>query len=145
MVTIVNIEAADMEQLAALGEELTGKKPHMPQLKIILDKICSDPNYILIGAKSERGQLLGSVMGILCLDIVGQCQPFMVLENLIVRRNSRRQGVAKQLVGYLEDYARDKNCYFIMLTSLAKRAEAHAFYESIGYAKGMVQGFKKYL
>lgn len=145
MATIANIEPADMEQLAALGEELTGTKPHMQQLKIILDKICRDPNYILIGAKNEQGQLLGSVMGILCLDIVGQCQPFMVLENLIVSRNNRRQGIAKQLVRYLEDCAREKNCYYIMLTSLAKRTEAHSFYESIGYAKGTVQGFKKYL
>ncbi|SMC82162.1 GNAT family N-acetyltransferase [Sporomusa malonica] len=146
MITIKNIELADLEQYAALCEELFESKTNTTRLKTILQKISANPDYILIGTiDAESQQLLGAVMGIVCMDTVGECRPFMVIENVVVSQKSRRLGIGKKLMSYIEDRARERNCYFTMFTSTAKRKEAHAFYESIGYPKGVVQGFKKYL
>lgn len=145
MISINNIELSDLKQYAALCEEPFGCKTNMVQLEKMVKKIASNPEYILVGAKDENEQLLGSVMGIICMDTVGECQPFMVLENMVVSEKSRRQGVGKKLVRYIEERARERNCYFVMFTSMAKRKEAHMFYESIGYPKNITQGFKKYL
>jgi predicted N-acetyltransferase YhbS len=145
IITIETIEISDLEQYAALCDELFGSKTNRTQLEKVAKKIASNPDYILVGAKDAKKQLLGSVMGITCIDTVGDCRPFMVLENLIVSEKSRRQGVGGKLVRYIEEKARDRNCYFVMFMSLAKRKEAHIFYESIGYSKNIAQGFKKYL
>jgi len=145
MISIESIQLADLQQYAVLCNMLFGSKTNLAQLEKIVKKIISNPDYILVGAKDENKQLLGAVTGITCMDTVGECQPFMVLENLIVSEKSRRQGVGKQLVNYIENNARDRNCYFVMLMSLVKRAEAHMFYEAIGYSRNIAQGYKKYL
>lgn len=145
MILIDSIQITDLQQYALLCNTLFGSQTNMAQLEKTVKKIVSNPDYILVGAKDENKQLLGAVTGIICLDTVGECQPFMVLENPIVSEKSRRTGVGKQLVSYLENKARERNCYFVMLMSLAKRKEAHMFYEAIGYSKDIAQGYKKYL
>lgn len=145
MLTISYLSSIDLEQLASLYEELTGTKTNMILMRKQFDKIIHNPDYILIGVKDEEGHLIGSVMGIICNDIVGECKPFMVLENVIVSGNCRRQGIGVKMVNYIENCAKERNCYYIMLVSLLKRKDAHSFYESLGYKLGVVQGFKKYL
>lgn len=115
MTSIKSIELSDLEQYASLCNELFGSNTNMTQFEIIVEKIITNPDYILAGAKNEKGQLLGSVMGITCMDTVGECRPFMVLENLIVSEKSRRQGLERKLVNYIEGIARERNCYHIML------------------------------
>lgn len=145
MVTIKNIELADCQEYAVLCEELSGLPTNMVKLEETIKKIIGNPDYLLVGAMDEDKKLLGSVMGITCLDAVGECQPFMVLENMVVSNQCRRQGIGKKLIDYIEACARERNCKFVMFTSLAKRKEAHKFYESLGYPLNITQGFKKYL
>ena len=145
MITTCAIEMADLVQYAALCDELFGEKTDMTALTEAVRKIRGNTDYLLIGAKDENGALLGAVMGIVCIDTVGRCRPFMVLENLIVSERYHRLGIGKRLVENLEKVARERNCYFIMLMSLMKRKEAHLFYEALGYSKDIAQGFKKYL
>lgn len=145
MITICAIQMTDLVQYAALCDELFGEKTNMTALTEAVRKIRSNTDYLLIGAKDENGALLGAVMGIVCIDTVGRCRPFMVLENLIVSERYHRLGIGKRLVENLEKTARERNCYFIMLMSLMKRKEAHLFYEALGYSKNIAQGFKKYL
>lgn len=145
MIKISSIHASDLEQLATLYEDLIGAQSNIVRMQDMFEKIKINPDYLLIGAKNESQQLVGSVMGIVCTDMVGDCRPFMVLENMIVRKNKRTKGIGKALVEHLEACARKRNCYYMMLVSLAKRKDAHSFYEKVGYPLGVVQGFKKYL
>lgn len=145
MLSIQDIKILDLEQYAGLAEELMGKQVNIIELKRSIEKIIANPDYLLIGIKDEAGRLLGSVMGIICIDTVGECLPFMVLENLIVKEGCRGQGIGKMLVNYVEAKAHEHKCSFIMLLSAAKRKEAHKFYESIGYSQDVSLGFKKYL
>ena len=39
--------------------------------------------------------MMGSVMGILCQDTIGECKTFVVLENLIVGSKYRRMGLER--------------------------------------------------
>ena len=41
------------------------------------------PDYVFLGAKTD-GRLVGSVLGIVCEELYGQCVPFMVVEDVIV-------------------------------------------------------------
>lgn len=56
------------------------------------------------------------------------------ITSLIVRRCSRGRGVGRQLVLAAETTAREHGCARVAVTSAERRADAHAFYERIGYA-----------
>lgn len=145
MITIGKITYDDLDDLAILYEELSGTKTNLQKFNKNFDWINSNKDYLLIGAKDDNGNLVGSLLGIVCQDLVGECKPFLVIENVIVKSGCRKMGIGKELMNFIEEFARTRNCYFTMLVSAFSRKNAHKFYESIGYAKDVVRGFKKYL
>ncbi|MDU4961492.1 MAG: GNAT family N-acetyltransferase [Sporomusaceae bacterium] len=145
MLTIVPVQASDLDQLAVLSRELCGRTVNMARLRDAVEKMLANHDYILLGAKDAQQRLVGFVMAIICLDIVGDCRPFAVMENLIVAEKARGLGAGRMLVAAIEQQARDRDCYYLMFNSLAERKQAHQFYARIGYAKGIVEGFKRYL
>ncbi|MNZ70717.1 putative acetyltransferase [compost metagenome] len=83
-------------------------------------------------------------MGIICQDIVGDCRPFMVIENVVVSNHIRRQGIGQKLMAKIEGIARERNCYYIIFVSGGQRKEAHAFYEKLGFKDEKVEGYRKH-
>ena len=145
MITIEKIIYDDLSDLANLYEELLGRKTNLQKFNESFYLINSDKDYILIGAKDDNGNLVGSLLGIICKDLGGDCRPYIIVENVIVKSSCRGMGIGKLLMSFIEDFARMKNCYFTMLVSAFRRKDSHRFYESIGYANDIVKGFKKYL
>jgi GNAT superfamily N-acetyltransferase len=145
MIAIELLTSDDGEALAELYQELSGNTTDFNKMKPNLSWIIVNQDYYLIGAKNQKGELVGSVMGIMCRDIVGSCRPFMVLENVIVSTKYRGRGIGSQLLKRIENIAQERNCYYIMFVSSYERKVAHKFYESLGYKLDVVQGFKKYL
>jgi GNAT superfamily N-acetyltransferase len=43
------------------------------------------------------------------------------------------------------DFARNRNCYKVMLLSSARRTEAHRFYETLGFSSTDKAGFVMHL
>jgi len=134
----------DLESLAQLYEELSGEKTDLCRMKDNFKVMESNPNYILLTAK-ENNLVVGSVMGIICIDLVGKCRPFMVIENVIVKNAWRGRGIGVKLMEEIEGIGRKRECYYTMFVSGVHRKEAHQFYKAIGYDLDFVQGFKKYL
>ncbi len=144
MTEIHAISDVDLPRLAVLLEQLSEEKSDPVQMIESYRRIAGDGNYILLGAFVD-GALAGSLMGIVCQDLVGSCRPFMVIENVIVAEEFRGKGIGKILIETIEKEGRARNCSYTMFVSGIKRTGAHAFYESAGYAPDMVRGFKKYL
>lgn len=144
MVVIKEIELASLHELGDLYQELMNKPSNLNKLEEVFKEIKADRRYILLGAFVE-GELLGSLMGIICQDLVGDCKPFMVIENVVVSSRARRQGVGKKLMNAIEEIAHERDCYYIILVSGEQRKEAHIFYESLGYRDKKVEGYRKYL
>lgn len=144
MIEIKRIEYDDLADLSLLLEELSGKKTNFNIMAKNFEWMEKNEDYFVLGAKHD-GKLVGSLMGIICHDLVGDCEPFMVIENVIVSSKYRGQGIGKKLMNEIEKIAKEKDCYYIMFVSGAQRKEAHKFYESLGYKFDEVQGFKKYL
>jgi len=144
MVKVEQATINDLESLSELFEELSGEKTDFIKMTKNFNLMSSDSSYIILVAR-ENDEVLGSVMGIICMDLVKECQPFMVIENVVVKSRFRGKGVGVSLMHQLENIARSRNCYYTMLVSSGYRKDAHKFYEAIGYESGLVQGFKKYL
>lgn len=144
MITVEKIQCEHLAALSELYEELMGQHSHPDRLHDVYRMIERDPNYYLLGAY-EDNQLLGSLMGIVCYDLVEACNPFMVIENVIVSSRAQRKGVGQKLITQIEQIARDRECSYIILVSGGQRKEAHLFYERMGYREEEVEGFRKHL
>jgi GNAT superfamily N-acetyltransferase len=144
MIEIISIEENDLRGLVPLFEELSYVNCNFDKMLSNFRWIAQNENYVILGAK-YKGKIVGSLMGIICHDLVGECKPFMVIENVIVTSAFRGLGIGKKLMIEIERIGKEKNCYYTMFVSGSKRKDAHKFYESLGYGIDDVQGFKKYL
>jgi len=55
------------------------------------------------------------------------------IEHVIVDENYRRKGIGKKLLETAIEYAKENNCYKVVLQSGIKRIEAHKLYEKLGF------------
>ncbi|MCM3128913.1 MULTISPECIES: GNAT family N-acetyltransferase [unclassified Paenibacillus] len=144
MVNIERIQMKHLPQLAGLYEELVGVSTNLTKMEETYQTLLEDKSYYVLGAFYEN-ELAGSVMGILCKDLIGECEPFMVIENVVVSSRIRRQGIGRKLMSEIEVIARQQGCIYIILVSGGQRVEAHRMYESMGYREEHVEGFRKFL
>lgn len=144
MLTVRTIKEHELIQLVSLYSELIDIPTNITKIAQVYGTIMNNENYVVLGA-FDGEELLGSLMGVVCLDLIGDCNPFMVIENVIVSSRARRQGVGKQLMHHIEQVARDRKCWYLILVSGESRKEAHQFYEQLGYKEESVQGYRKHL
>ena len=64
-----------------------------------------------------------------------KCVPSAILEDIVVASARQRQGLGKALVAHAMDMARSKNCYKLVLSSNARRTDAHRFYDQLGFQR----------
>ncbi|MGG4044931.1 GNAT family N-acetyltransferase [Paenibacillus favisporus] len=145
MITIREITKADLNDLCRLYEELMDHQPNNYEKMVkVFDIIQAKGDYHILGAFKD-GELAGSVMGIVCQDLVGECKPFMVIENVVVSNRFRRLGIGKQLMMNIEAIGLERDCNYVIIVSGGQRKEAHAFYEKLGFKDEKVEGYRKYL
>lgn len=138
------ISESDLRELASLQKELIDEDSDIERMIELFPIIQKDGNYYLLGARSE-GRLVASLAGIVCHDLFGKCIPYMIVENVIVSKDMRQQGIGTRLMMEIERVALERGCRYIMLVSSAKRKKARDFYHRLGYDSANYRGFKKLL
>ena len=141
---IRKLKEDDLAELASLYEQFWGEVSSVEKMRTTFQRLNNNPNYIFL-VSEQRGSLVGSVMGIICEELYGDCKPFMVVEDVIVEKQHRRRGIASSLMKELERLAFNKYCNYIIFVTESERTVAHKFYESIGYKSDAYKGFKKRL
>jgi len=135
------ITELDLPELAGLYTELMHEEIRPEMLADNFTHYQSLPEYLILGIDYE-GELVGSILGIICHDLMGA---FMVVENVIVGSKFRRHGLGRLLMEAVEEIAWERGCYYIMLVSGEQRREAHQLYGTLGYQIDPVRGFRKKL
>ena len=141
---IRNLQEDDLESLAQLYQQFWGEKSSLQKMRTTFQRLQSNPNYIFLAA-IQQNRLVGSVMGIICEELYGECKPFMLVEDVIVDKRHRRLRIGSSLMGALEKGAGAMDCNYIIFVTESERREALGFYESIGYQSDAYKGFKKRL
>ncbi len=139
---IRNLKKSDMKQLNRLYRQFWNEESDISAMEMLSDKLEQDPAYMLLGAFDEQDTLIGSVMGIVCQELYGDCLPFLVLENMVVDEAARGKGIGRALVAELEDRARSAGCRQILLVTEKSRTDACSFYEALGFSRETT-GYKK--
>lgn len=131
----------DVFKLADLYVELVNEEPNYEKVSEIYNKIRNNEDYIILTAKIKE-ELVGSLTAIICYELIGECNPYMNIENVIVAKKYRRNGIGRKMMEYIENEAISKGCYAIQLISSSERKKSHKFYKSLGYKVDV--GFRKY-
>ena len=133
----------DIPQLAQLYKQFWNEESCLDTMYIKFNNFQKNGSHILLSAV-ENNQLIGSVMGVICEELYGDCKSFIVLENMVVDEKYRNRGVGTALISELERKAADK-CTQIIFVTETNRIDACKFYESVGYKPDTYKGFKKKL
>lgn len=140
--------AEDLPALLDLYRQLAGDRPESQPAGPaaagpILARILADPARQLLVADAD-GRVVGTAEVLVIANLTHGGQPWAIVENVVVAADARRLGVGRALMAHIVEQAREAGCYKIQLLSRAERADAHLFYESLGFARSAV-GFRRYL
>lgn len=138
---IRNATPADAAQVAALLGEL-GYPTTEAQARARIETLQARDDYTLrVFAEGERLLGVASLQihpGLETDDLVG------FITALIVSQTARRRGVGRALIEDVLAFARARGCVRVNVGSGLHRADAHAFYEGIGFMRSGIR-FRKTL
>ena len=96
-----------------------------------LQRIAADPSTWVIVA--EVGSELAGLGALHVQNLVERDEPGCQVAGLVVGQRFRRRGIGELLMQVLEDEARRRGGRAMVLNTAHRRADAHAFYEALGY------------
>jgi GNAT superfamily N-acetyltransferase len=129
-VTIREATVHDAAAVAALLGELD--YPTSPaQAAERLERIGADPSMWVIVAEADSE--LGGLGALHVQNLVERDEPGCQVAALVVGQRFRRRGIGEHLMQRLEDEARRRGGKVMALNTAHRRADAHAFYEALGY------------
>lgn len=142
-VTIRGARLEDAARLAELSRQLG--YPTTPEaIRLRLQQIARDADHDVFVAESAAGEVLGWIDLLVERALVSGNE--VEIAGLVVDEACRGQGVGRRLMEHAEQWARDKGCRSVRLRSNVVRAEAHTFYEQLGYSVFKTQkNFRKVL
>ncbi len=130
MLTIRPAAPADAPSLATLLAQL-GYQSTPASIPARLDALRSDGGIALV-AVTDDGRVVGAASAAKHATLHAD-HPTGYITALVTDTTVRRQGVGRQLVAALEQWARDAGCHRLSVTSAERRADAHEFYPSCGF------------
>jgi GNAT superfamily N-acetyltransferase len=96
------------------------------------DAIDADPRNELIVAE-EDGVPVGTFQLTFTPSLSRGGSERMTIEAVRVRSDRRGGGVGRQMMAWALDRGRERGCRLAQLTTDKRRADAHRFYESLGF------------
>jgi len=81
----------------------------------------------------EKSKILGSCYICIIPNLTYNGKSIGFIENLIVNETNRGRGIGKKLMEMAIEYARENDCYKVVLQSGLNREEAHLFYNKMGF------------
>ena len=96
-----------------------------------LERLQADPNARALVADAGDGPI--GLATVHLRHTLNHEAPIAQLTLLVVDESQRTRGVGRALVEAAERWAHSRGCHRIVVTTALQRADAHAFYERIGY------------
>lgn len=92
------------------------------------------PDYQVYVAVYEH-QIVGTFALLIMENMAHLGTPSVVVEDVGVLPAMQGKGIGKLMMEFALQYAQEKGCYKMSLSSNLRREKAHLFYESLGFKK----------
>ena len=130
-----------VELLAQLSRFAPRERPTEPErYRAAFAEIAADPRQRLLVAEVD-GRVVGTVVLVIVPNLTHEGRPYAIVENVIVDRDLRGEGVGEALLHFATGEAKRAGCYKLSLTSNKTRTDAHRFYERVGF-RATHEGFR---
>jgi predicted N-acetyltransferase YhbS len=146
-VVIRPAEPGDIAAIVALfaddavgGHGDTTDESARPRYEAAFRRIAMSPNDMLYVAE-WKGAVVGTFQTTLVTTMSGQGSSSLTIAAVQTRADLRSHGIGGQMMRFAIDEARVKGARLVQLMSNGKRADAHRFYERLGFVKSHA-GFK---
>ena len=126
----------DCEEIARLAGQL-GYPVSGEVMRLRLQRLLASPSDVVYVAESANGRLAGWIHGVLSQFLESDHR--VEIGGLVVDERSQRKGVGRDLIKRVEDWAVEQGVTQASVRCRATRAEAHLFYESLGYQRNKTQ------
>lgn len=139
---IRKIKLEDLDSVFKLLNELYENKIEYSKFSQKYKESLKDSSFYGIVAIEEN-----KVVGVLISRVINRLakkKNILFIDDLIVNQNCRNTGIGKKLIQTATDYAVNKDCGALELTSMIQNVNAHRFYENNGFEKRQYK-FKKHL
>lgn len=108
----------------------------LDEARRLLEEFHRYPNYrLFVACAPGEGAVIGSYALLVMHNLAHGGAPSAVVEDLAVSPRSQSQGVGRQMMAHAMERAHEAGCYKLALSSNARRTQAHAFYESLGFRR----------
>ncbi|NGO81719.1 GNAT family N-acetyltransferase [Streptomyces sp. YC504] len=130
--------------VAMLADDPLGAQRESPDdltpYRTAFDRLAGDPNqHVMVATRADK------VVGTLQLTVVPGLSrrgaTRSIIEGVRIHADERGSGLGTRLIEWAVDESRRQRCQLVQLTSDATRADAHRFYERLGFEPSHV-GFK---
>ena len=96
--------------------------------------------WLYLGVEVD-GDIVATCTINICANLSWSGRSYAMIENVIVEKTYRHQGIGKALLQAAKQYAQDKNCYKVALLTGTTEQAAVAFYQSVGFEASKI-GFQ---
>lgn len=111
-----------------------GRVLSVEDAKKMFSQFAKYPDYRLFVALD--GQTIVGSYALLVMHNLAHCgTPSAIAEDVVVAHHRHGQGIGRQMMAHAMEQAQQAGCYKLALSSNLKRKDAHAFYESLGFAQ----------
>jgi GNAT superfamily N-acetyltransferase len=140
---IRRVEAGELDALLALYEHLHPNDQPLPerrQVETVWQAIMANPSHRCLGLYLD-GQLVASCSINLVANLTRGCRPFALIENVVTHAGYRGCGYGQALLAHALAFAREQDCYKVMLMTSSKDPATLRFYEAAGFDRHDKQAF----
>lgn len=126
----------DLSAVVALYRDLESgsSRVDLPIAEAIFERIQKYPDYKIYLA--FKGEMAAGTFALMIMDAIGErCAPVGIVEDVVVARSLRSKGIGRAMILFAMARCADAGCYKMMLSTNARRTEAHRFYEALGFER----------
>lgn len=109
----------------------------LDEARAVLAEMGRYPRYrLFVGCEGGGdGPVRASYALLVMPNLAHRGAPSAIVEDVVVDQAHRGRGLGRQLMAHAVAEAAAAGCYKLALSSNARRTQAHAFYESLGFAR----------
>ncbi len=102
------------------------------KIKAMWNKIIDDrDHHIILGCLNEK--IISSCVLVVIPNLTHNQRPYALVENVVTHEKYRNRGYASAVLDYAKRFAKDNDCYKIMLLTGSKEKSTLDFYRKAGF------------